>query len=204
MSARLRPPVVVASVAVALATLLFRLAAFNGFENDHFMHVAWSQQLLFGDWPGRDFVEPGMPLVVALSALGQLVWPGFFSEAVLGIAMVSAAAGFTCATAASVTRSIPAGLAAGLLVAASYPRLYSYPKLLVPAVALWLVARYVRSHSRRGLWALAAWAVVAFLLRHDLGLMTAAAMVAGARGRSLAPGSGRAPPRSRASWAWAC
>jgi len=176
VSARLQLPVVLASIAVALATLLFRLAAFNGFENDHFMHVAWSQQLLFGDWPGRDFVEPGMPLVVALSALGQLAWPGFFSEAVLGIAMVSAAAGFTCATAASVTRSIPAGLAAGLLVAASYPRLYSYPKLLVPAVALWLVARYVRSHSRRGLWALAAWAVVAFLLRHDLGLMTAAAM----------------------------
>ena len=77
----------------------------------------------------------------------QLVWPGFFSEAVLGIAMVSVAAGFTCATAASVTRSISAGLAAGLLVAASYPRFYSYPKLLVPAVALWLVARYVRSHS---------------------------------------------------------
>ena len=34
------------------------------------MHVAWGQQLLLGDWPGRDFVEPGMPLVVALSALG--------------------------------------------------------------------------------------------------------------------------------------
>ena len=165
-----------ASVAVALATFLFRLAAFNGFENDHFMHVAWGQQLLFGDWPGRDFVEPGMPLVVALSALGQVVWPGFLSEAVLGIAMVSAAAGFTCATAVGVTRSTSAGLVAGLLVAASYTRLYSYPKLLVPAVALWLVARYVRSHSPRGLWALAAWAVVAFLLRHDLGIVTAAAV----------------------------
>lgn len=165
-----------ASVAVALATFLFRLAAFNGFENDHFMHVAWAQQLLFGDWPGRDFVEPGMPLVVALSAFAQRVWPGFFSEAVLGIAMVSVAAGFTCATAAGVTRSIAAGLAAGLLVAASYTRLYSYPKLLVPAVALWLVARYVSSHSPRGLWALAAWTVVAFLLRHDLGVVTAAAV----------------------------
>src|SRR5262245_15962528 len=107
------------------------------------MHVAWGQQLLFGDWPGRDFVEPGMPLVVVLSALGQGLWPGFFSEAVLGITMVSVAAGFACAVAAGLTRSIVAGLAAGVLVAASYPRLYSYPKLLVPAVALWLVARYV-------------------------------------------------------------
>ena len=161
---------------MALTAFLFRLAAFNGFENDHFMHVAWGQQLLFGDWPGRDFVEPGMPLVVVLSALGQRVWPGFFSEAVLGIAMVSVAAGFTCAVGASMTRSIPAGLAAGLLVTASYTRLYSYPKLLLPAVALWLVARYMKSHSMRGLWALAAWAVVAFLLRHDLGLVTATAM----------------------------
>ena len=42
----------VASVAVGLAAVAFRLAAFNGFENDHFMHVAWSQQLLFGDVAG--------------------------------------------------------------------------------------------------------------------------------------------------------
>ena len=166
-------------MAVALAAFLFRLAAFNGFENDHFMHVAWGQQLLFGDWPGRDFVEPGMPLVVALSALGQSIWPGFFSEALLGIAMVSVAAGFTCAVGARVTRSIAAGVAAGVLVAVSYPRLYSYPKLVVPAVALWLVARYVKSHATRDLWALAAWAVVAFLLRHDLGLVAAAAMALG-------------------------
>lgn len=169
-------PVAAAAITVALLTFFFRLAAFNGFENDHFMHVAWGQQLIFGDWPGRDFVEPGMPLVVALSALAQLIWPGFLSEAVLGIAMVSAAAGFACSTAASVSRSIPAGLAAGVLVAVSYTRLYSYPKLLVPAVALWLVVRYARSHSTRGLWALAAWSVVAFLLRHDLGVVTAAAV----------------------------
>ena len=163
---------------MSLLAFLFRLSAFNGFENDHFMHVVWAQQLLFGDWPGRDFVEPGMPLVVVLSALGQRIWPGFLSEAMLGIAMVSLAAGFTCAVAAGLTRSIAAGVTAGVLVAASYPRLYSYPKLLVPAVALWLVARYVKSHSSRGLWALAGWAVVAFLLRHDLGLAAATAVAA--------------------------
>lgn len=178
MSTRAQPLVLLASVAVTLLAFLFRLSAFNGFENDHFMHVVWARQLLFGDWPGRDFVEPGMPLVVVLSALGQRIWPGFLSEAVLGIAMVSLAAGFTCAVAAGLTRSIAAGVTAGVLVAASYPRLYSYPKLLVPAVALWLVARYVRSHSSRGLWALAAWAVVAFLLRHDLGVAAATAMAA--------------------------
>ncbi len=156
--------------------MAFRLAAFNGFENDHFMHLAWSQQLLLGDWPGRDFVEPGMPLAVGLSALAQAVWPGYLSEALFSIAMVGLAAGFTCATAVGVTRSLSAGMLAGLVVAVSYTRLYSYPKLLVPAVALWLVARHARRPSTRGLWLLAAWAVVAFLLRHDLGLVTAGAV----------------------------
>ena len=97
----------------------------------------------------------------------------------------------------------PPGMLAGLVVAVSYPRLYSYPKLLVPAVALWLVARHARQPSTRGLWLLAAWAVVAFLLRHDLGVVTA-----GAVGLALAlDGSRRVahePAPSRASWAWAC
>jgi hypothetical protein len=165
----------VAAVAVALLAFVFRLAAFNGFENDHFMHVAWGQQLLFGDWPGRDFAEPGMPLAVSLSALAQRAWPGFLSEAVLGITMVSVAAGFACAAAASALRSIPVGMVVGLVVAASYTRLYSYPKLLVPAVALWLVTGYARQPSMRRLAAMAAWSVVAFLLRHDLGVVAALA-----------------------------
>ena len=53
MTDRRQPRVLLASLTVVLATFLFRLAAFNGFENDHFMHVAWAQQVLFGDWPGR-------------------------------------------------------------------------------------------------------------------------------------------------------
>jgi hypothetical protein len=168
----------VAAVAVAVLAFIFRLAAFNGFENDHFMHVAWGQQVLFGELPGRDFAEPGMPLAVLLSAMAQLVWPGFLSEAVLGIAMVSVAAGFTCATTATVLRSIPVGMVIGLVVTASYTRLYSYPKLLVPAVALWLVAGYARQPSTRRLTAMAAWSVVAFLLRHDLGVVAAVAFAA--------------------------
>ena len=93
---------------------VFRLAAFNGFENDHFMHVAWAQQLLLGAWPGRDFAEPGMPLMVLLSAVAQRAFPGFLSEAVLGMGLLAVATGLTCAVTIAVTSSRLAGLVAGL------------------------------------------------------------------------------------------
>lgn len=166
----------VAAVGAGVVTALVRLAAFNGFENDHFMHVAWAQQLALGALPGRDFVEPGMPLVVVLSAIAQFVWPGFLSDAVLGATALGVAGGFVCAVTARLTRSISAGLAASTMALAFFPRFYSYPKALVPAVALWLVVRYARDHSRSALWQLALWSVVSFLFRHDLGVMAAVAI----------------------------
>jgi len=177
-SQRLSRALAVAAVGAGVVTVLVRLAAFNGFENDHFMHVAWAQQLALGALPGRDFVEPGMPLAILLSALAQLVWPGFLAEAALGAACLGVAGALVCAVTGQLTRSVGWGLAAGVIPLASYPRLYSYPKVLVPAVALWLVVRYTRHRSVRGLWLLALWSVVAFLLRHDLGVMTAVAIVA--------------------------
>lgn len=167
-----------AAVGAGVVTALVRLAAFNGFENDHFMHVAWAQQLALGALPGRDFVEPGMPLAILLSALAQGLWSGFLSEAVLGVACLGIAGAAVCAAMGQLTRSVGCGLAASVIPLAFYPRLYSYPKVLVPAVALWLVVRHGRHRSGRGLWLLALWSVVAFLLRHDLGLMTAVAMIA--------------------------
>jgi hypothetical protein len=155
------------------------LAAFNGLENDHFMHVAWARQVLMGAWPGRDFSDPGMPLMVLLSAAAQWLAPGYLSEALLCMTLLAVAAGLVCAVTAGLTASRLAGVVAGLATIAWYPRLYSYPKLLVPAGTLWLLLRYAHNPSVRRLWALAAWTVAAFLLRHDLGIMAALATVAG-------------------------
>lgn len=168
-----------ASWAVGLVAVVFRLAAFNGFENDHFMHVAWAQQVLLGAWPGRDFAEPGMPLMVLLTAVAQRAFPGFLSEAMLGIVLLAVAAGLVCAVATAVTSSRLAGVVAGLATIAWYPRLYGYPKVLVPALTLWLLVRYARRRSTGRLWALAGGSVAAFLLRHDLGVMAAVATLAG-------------------------
>ena len=166
-------------VVVAVVAFGFRFLTFRGLTNDHYMHLAWAQQILLGEIPGRDFVEPGMPLAVALSALAQWAWRSPVSEGILSAAMLAAAAGVTTVLIASLSRSLSAGVIAALVQVLLFPRLYSYPKILVPAVALWLLLRYAKRPSTPGLAALAAWTVAAFLFRHDLGLAAAVAIVPG-------------------------
>lgn len=152
----------------------FRLVTFRGLSNDHYMHLAWAQQLLFGELPGRDFVDPGMPLMYTLSAIVQRLSPGPFSEGVLTCVLLAVAASATFLAVTDLTGSIAFGVAATSFEIAMEPRLYSYPKILVPAVALLLIQHYLRQPSRLRLVWLAAWTGIAVLFRHDLGLYAAA------------------------------
>jgi hypothetical protein len=72
------------------------------------------------------------------------------------------------------TGSLALAVAATLFEIVLEPRLYSYPKILVPAVALLLIQHYVRRPSRIALVALAGWTGTAVLFRHDLGVYAAA------------------------------
>ena len=175
------PPHVVRTAAVAAGVVAFgfRLANLRDLTNDHYMHLAWAQQVLFGQVPGRDFVDPGMPLMYSLSALVQLIFPGPFSEGVLTCALLAIAAAATLLVTTDLTGSLAVGIAATLCEIALEPRLYSYPKILVPAVALLLFRRYVRTPSGGRLVLLAAWTATAVLLRHDLGIYVAAGIGAG-------------------------
>ena len=155
---------------IAVVALGFRLLPLRSLTNDHYMHLAWARQVLFGALPGRDFVEPGMPLMVGLSALVQWVAPGPFGEALLGCCMLTVAALAVFAVVTRLTGSIGAAGVSALFLVASSPRLYSYPKVLVPAVALLLIHRYAERPGRSRLIALALWTAVAVLLRHDLGI----------------------------------
>ena len=162
-----------AAAAGALA-FAFRLTTLHDLSNDHYMHLAWAQQVLFGELPGRDFVDPGMPLMYTLSAIVQHVWHGPFSEGVLSCLLLGIAAAATLLVVIDLTGSIAFGVAATLFEIVMEPRLYSYPKILVPAVGLLLIQHYLRRPSRTRLIALAAWTGVAVLLRHDLGVYAAA------------------------------
>ena len=169
-----RRTVRITAAALGVLAFGFRLVTLRGLSNDHYMHLAWAQQLLFGELPGRDFVDPGMPLMYTLSAIVQRVWPGPFSDGVLTCALLAVAASATFLVVTELTSSIAFGVVATLFEIAMEPRLYSYPKVLVPAVALLLIQRYLRHPSRLRLVWLAAWTGVAVLFRHDLGVYAAA------------------------------
>jgi len=59
-------------VLIFAATLVFEAVSAN-LINDPFMHVAWGRQILAGDLPLRDVVEPGTPLQAVLSAVAERV-----------------------------------------------------------------------------------------------------------------------------------
>ena len=70
---RLPPVVVVAALIAGVATALVRYLGLEGFSNDHFQYLAAAQQMQLGEWPTRDFADPGMPLMYAASASGSFL-----------------------------------------------------------------------------------------------------------------------------------
>ena len=75
---------VVVAVIAGVATALVRYLGLEGFSNDHFQYLAAAQQMLLGEWPTRDFADPGMPLMYAASAAAQIVFGrSLFAEAML-------------------------------------------------------------------------------------------------------------------------
>ncbi len=167
------------ALVLGLLALAFRILSSADLSNDHYMHLAWAQQLLFGQIPGRDFVDPGMPLAYAISAVAQWVRPGPFTELVLSGALVGLAAAVTYLVAERLSGSAPVAVAVTLLEIAFQPRFYSYPKILVPAVAMLLFQMYADKRTFRWLAAIAVWTALAGLLRHDLAVYAAVGISAG-------------------------
>src|SRR5262245_59728290 len=142
------------------------------------MHLQWADELLSGHLPGRDFVDPGMPLTYALSAAVQAMVPTPFADAVLWTAVLAASTALVCLVTARLTSSTLAAIGAGLLTIALDPRVYSVPKIAVPAVGLLLVIRDATAPRRGRLAALALWTAAAALLRLDLGAFMAVGVLA--------------------------
>src|SRR5438552_12450766 len=110
------------AMAVGLVAFGFRFTTVRDLTNDHYMHLAWAQQVLFGELPGRDFVDPGMPLMYTLSAIVQQVWPGPFSEGVLSCLLLGIAAAATFLVVTELTGSLAFGVAATLFEIVMEPR----------------------------------------------------------------------------------
>ena len=159
-------------VALFALTAAFRFLALKfGFANDHFEYISGGRQILFGDWPTRDFIDPGEPLMFVASALAQSVFGvSQFAEGMLVAIAFGLAAAFTAAAVRQLTGSMTLAILATLFEIAVFPRTYGYPKVLAYAVEFWLYGRYLARPDVPRLLAMAAGAAFAFLFRHDHGL----------------------------------
>lgn len=177
-----RQAVMAAAAALGLLTFGIRVLEFSGFSNDQFMHLALAQQWLMGDAPVRDFQDPGMPLTYLTSAAALFLGNGsLLSELVLSSVAFALAAALTVVVGFEMTGSMWMGAAVAGLEVAAFPRLYSYPKVLVYVAGAFVLLRLAREPSVRRIVAAAALTAVAFLFRHDhgayLGIMFASALV---------------------------
>ena len=163
---RFSPPAVAALISVA--AFVYRYLTSGAIENDHFIMLARAHQVLYGDWPVRDFEDPGQPLAYLVSTAAAVVFgPTLLVNVVLCILFLCATAAITFLLARRATDSTLAAIVAAAVTIVIYPRMYNTTKVIVPVVAIWLAWRYADAPRVRRLVALAAWTAAAFLLRHD-------------------------------------
>jgi hypothetical protein len=163
----------------AFLTFAFRWLNQTEFVNDHFDHVALALQLRLGDLPVRDFVDEGMPLMYVVSAAAWELWKSpFYSETVVIALGFAIAAGLSFRLAAIVSGSLAAAALAVSAQVALNPRTYSYPKLLVQAIALTVAWWAVKRPTLWRLAALAAATALGYYFRHDNALYLGVASVA--------------------------
>ena len=148
-----------------------RFLGLVGFSNDQYVSLTGAQQMLLGDLPTRDFLDPGLPLMYAASAGAQLVFGrNLFAEAMLVSGAFGLAAAVTIVAVRELTGSLLAGIVATAFEVAIFPLTYSYPKVLLYAAGPLFMWSYVRRPSLARLTGLTAFVVFAFLFRHDHGI----------------------------------
>jgi hypothetical protein len=166
-----RSALAVLCLLVALATVAWRVLTFSGFNNDHYIYLAGAQQMVLGEWPVRDFVDPGWPLMNALSAAARAIFGrALLVELLLVACALAIGAMCTLSAAARLSGSLTLGVAAAVLEILANPRSFGYPKVLLYGIAVWAFVRYAASPTRRGILLLAGLSAIAFLFRHDHGI----------------------------------
>ncbi len=175
------------AAAMFLVALVWQFLTYNGFPNDHYFHVARARQMLLGELPIRDFVDPGAPLQYVLSAASRWLFGDTAGPELLVVASgvaVGAAATVVCAS--WLARSTVIAIFVTVLEILASPRSYSYPKMLLYGLAACVIVGVAAQATRTRLVAAAVLTAVAFLMRHDhgvfIGVACAAAIVLSASG----------------------
>ena len=175
--------VIVWALAVGIFTFTWLLrfndpgGSFAGLTDDHFFYLARGWQILFGDLPVRDFVDHGAPLYYYLAAAVQLFFGrGTLSEVAFSVTMLSLCAALVFWLAAEASGWIALGAVGMFFHVVLDPRFYNYPKLLVYAVAIPLLWRFLDRPTPWIRFWIAVVTVVGFLFRHDHGLFVGLAV----------------------------
>ena len=102
---------------VASAGFIVRFLRLGAIENDHYVYLARAHQMLRGDWPVRDFVDPGFPLGYLLSSVAAAsAGSTLLTDAVLSVALFAAALAATFFLIRRASGSLIVGLVAIVLV----------------------------------------------------------------------------------------
>ena len=166
------------ALAVFVGSFLVRFLELT-FHNDHFEYLALADEILKGAIPGVDFFDPTRPLQYYLSAAGLwLFGHQLLAEAVLCVTLLSLATTVVFFLGLEVSGAISLGAVAAGFVVAVLPRLYAYPKMIVPALGLWACWRYLERASTGRLVVLALITAASFYLRFDYGVWLGVAVVA--------------------------
>ena len=167
------------ALVIFVATFLYRFLDLS-FHNDHFEHLAVATEIVNGAIPGIDTFDPTRPLQYYLSAAGLwLFGHQLLAEALLSVGVISLGTALVFVAGVQLTSSLALGSLAAIFTAASLPRLYSYPKVLIPVVALLAVWRFIDKPTRPSLAAMCLATAMSFYFRFDHGVWVGAALFAG-------------------------
>ena len=158
------------------ATFLYRFLDLS-FHNDHFEFLSQAAEIVDGAIPGVDLFDPTRPLQYYLSAAGLwLFGHQLLAEAVLSVGLISLGTALVFVAGARISNSVTLGVVAAVFTAATLPRLYSYPKILIPAVSLLAAWRFVDKPTRPSLAGMSLATAMSFYFRFDHGAWVGVAL----------------------------
>jgi hypothetical protein len=147
------------------------------FHNDHFEFISLAADIVSGAIPGIDFFDATRPLQYYLSAAGLwLFGHQLLAEALLSVILISFGTALVFVAGSRLSGSLMLGVLAAIFTGAMLPRLYSYPKVIIPVVSLLAYWRFVDTPSWSRLAAVCLATAMSFYFRFDHGVWVGVAL----------------------------
>jgi hypothetical protein len=161
-----------------LGAFVFTVSSFV-FYNDYFDRISRARQIArYGEWPFRDFLDPGYFMTEFVSAaLQRLLGDSLLGDVLLSAVSIATGTVLVAALSLHASKSLLTALAASLLALLALPRGYDFDKVLFYPVVVALCWRYVDVPAAKRAWVIAAGVVIAALFRYDTAIYALAAAV---------------------------